>query len=407
MLTADLVEVRRKGEALLLVALDGDRRASAQRMAADLLSAARSRVGDSREDIEAALAAIEVPARQRKLMLGLRKVLDDACSWESEASLDPVAVRNAVFEHSAKVRAALEADQRFDREQVLADVAAQLATDPAELERVLFADLRGAHLLRGVELGQPEQLVRRYAAEQVQAVLLRAVRVHVKVWCDGPGALRALFHRIKFLRLLHRMRAGEDGAYEIDIDGPYSLFDSVTKYGLQLALLVPVLEGARRYELVANLKWGKSGAPVDLRFTHEGGGGVASGRTLSDEAQALLDALAAQESAWRPSLADAMIDLPGEGLCVPDLMLTHRKTGQVVYVELLGFWSRDAVFRRKALVEAGGTERVVFVASSHLRVREELLDGDHGGALYVYKTVPSAKVLLERVEMVAERVISR
>ena len=42
-----------------------------------------------------------------------------------------------------------------------------------------------------------------------------------------------------------------------------------------------------------------------------------------------------------------------------------------------------------------------------LRVREELLDGDSTGALYVYKKVPSAKILLDRVSELAERKVKR
>jgi len=61
------------------------------------------------------------------------------------------------------------------------------------------------------------------------------------------------------------------------------------------------------------------------------------------------------------------------------------------------------VWKRKALVDQGLVERVVFVISTHLRVSEALLEDDGAGALYVYKRVPSARVLLERVEALAAR----
>ena len=35
--------------------------------------------------------------------------------------------------------------------------------------------------------------------------------------CDSPGAYRAIFRQVKFLRLLHVLREGEDGAYEGNI----------------------------------------------------------------------------------------------------------------------------------------------------------------------------------------------
>lgn len=142
-----------------------------------------------------------------------------------------------------------------------------------------------------------------------------------------------------------------------------------------------------------------------LRFSHEGGGAVASARPLSDDAQALLDGIAREGGPWRGRLADTIVALPGVGLCVPDLSLAHVETGEVVHVELLGYHSREAVFRRKELVERGLAERVVFVASSQLRVREDAIAEDSSGALYVYKRMPSARVLLERVEALSARTL--
>jgi len=407
-LTSDLVEVRRRGDVLSLVAFEGERRALACELARKLYGTARACVGESREDVEAALAAIDAPARARKLVLGLRKVLEDASEWDRAATLDPEATRKAVFERAAALRATLGDEARFAREHVLAEIATQLGASVEDVEAALFADLRAAEVLKSVSLPHADALVERYADEQVQAVLLRAVSVRVTLRCDGPGAYRALFSRLKFLRLLFTLREAEDGAYELEIDGPYSLFESVTKYGLQLALLLPYLDAAREYELVADVRWGPADDRKTFRFTHRGGGASAlRDRPLSDDAQGLLDDLAALEGPWRPRVSDAILELPGAGLCVPDLELSHAETGEVVYVEVMGFWARDALFRRKQLVEAGLPHRIVFLASSHLRVREALLPDDSTGALYVYKKVPSAKVLLERVDEVARRRVGR
>jgi predicted nuclease of restriction endonuclease-like RecB superfamily len=402
-LTADLVEVRRRGEELHLIALDKERLALATRLGGSLLAILRGGVGQSREELQLLLGGVEAPARARRLVLGLRKILDDDADWAGAAELDPVLVRRTVFELASVARRELGEELHFDRERVLAAAAASLQVDVSAVERALFADLRAAEVLRGLALSSAEEVVARYAKQQVQAVLLRAVKVRVLLRCDSPGAGRALFHKVKFLRLLHTVREAEDGCYELEIDGPYSLFESVTKYGLQLALLVPLLEEARWFRLDAEVRWGRGEAAKTLRFRHEGGGGTPSARPLSDEAQALLDGLAREKTPWRGKLADTIVSLPGVGLCVPDLALTHSKTGEVVYVELLGYYSREAVWRRKELVERGLTERIVFVLSSQLRVREDVIDEDAAGALYVYKRVPSARVLLERVDSLAAR----
>jgi predicted nuclease of restriction endonuclease-like RecB superfamily len=85
------------------------------------------------------------------------------------------------------------------------------------------------------------------------------------------------------------------------------------------------------------------------------------------------------------------------GLCIPDLRFVHRDTGEVAYLELLGYWSRDAVWKRVELVAKGLRERVIFAASSRLRVSEEVLDDAAPSELYVYKGTLLPKEVLRRL----------
>jgi hypothetical protein len=127
-----------------------------------------------------------------------------------------------------------------------------------------------------------------------------------------------------------------------------------------------------------------------------------------------LDALQGN-AAWQACLSDKLIDLTaqGGGVLVPDLELTRggdaakprkgaagaAKTPSVL-VELLGFWSRDAVFRRIEAAQRGlsGRSPMLFVASSRLRVSEELLDGVEAASLYVYKGKINVAALLRKAE---------
>jgi hypothetical protein len=98
-----------------------------------------------------------------------------------------------------------------------------------------------------------------------------------------------------------------------------------------------------------------------------------------------------------------VLELPGIGLCVPDLAFTDTLTGEVVYLEVLGFWSRDAVWRRVELVQAGLPNKVLFAVSSRLRVSEAVLDAELPGALYVYKGAMSATRIEEKLAALTAR----
>jgi hypothetical protein len=108
-------------------------------------------------------------------------------------------------------------------------------------------------------------------------------------------------------------------------------------------------------------------------------------------------------SGVRVRVSDAIIDLPGVGLCVPDLEFEYADTGEVAYLEVLGFWSRDAVWKRVELVERGLTEKILFAVSSRLRVSEAVLDDEQPSALYVYKGSISARSVLGRLEELRRR----
>jgi predicted nuclease of restriction endonuclease-like RecB superfamily len=243
-----------------------------------------------------------------------------------------------------------------------------------------------------------EALVERFERAQFQAVLLRAVRVSAWVRVRDVQQARALFRALKFHRLLFVMRREAEG-YRLEIDGPFSLFESVTKYGLQLALIFPILRDCEQLKLSADLRWGKARAPVEFEFESRSRGGLQVKPELSPEAEALCQAVN-KTGGWHAEPNSEILELPGIGLCIPDLRL--QRAEQAVYVELMGFWSRDAVFKRVELVEKGLTAPVVFAVSSRLRVSEALL-ADTGSALYVYKGVPQARALLEKAAQLLQQ----
>ena len=420
MLTADLVNARRKGTELRLVSLDDDARARACAIAEKLIAAAREHVGLTREELVAAIGAIDVGPREHRLKDGLAKLIEDRCELDANDAIDPEALRCDVFTRASAARASLEAHERFDRDGILASVAHTHGIATEAVERALFADLRGAHLLVGFDAPSPESLVAAYERGQAQAVLLRAVKVTVDVRCATAGALRAFFRRLKFLRLLHsitkldgtspaprgRGRNRVDGGHRVIIDGPFSLFESITKYGLQLALMLPALEQCDAWRLEADVRWGKERTPLTFRI--EGGAASPSTKTeepaLPDEIRALARSFNALGTSWNAVASTAILELPGVGLAIPDLVFTRSKGSEArerVYLEVMGYWSRAAVWQRVELVQAGLAERMLFAVSSRLRVREDVLEGDLPGALYVYKGTMSARAIADRLDRIS------
>jgi predicted nuclease of restriction endonuclease-like RecB superfamily len=399
-LTADLVNARRRGGELHLVAFDDDAKARAVQLAERLIGAVTGHVGHTQDELEDALAAIDAGPRDYRMKDALAKLLEDRCELAQPGGLDPEEVRRDVFRRASALRAALGPGEKLDRDVALAEVARERDTTADILERALFADLRGAQVVTAFDAIGADALVAAYERGQAQAVLLRAVKITVDMLAASAHATRAFFRRLKFLRLLHVITKTDEG-YRVVIDGPFSMFESVTKYGLQLAMVLPALEECEAWRLLAEVRWGKEKRPLQFRLK----GGSASRRgaevPLPEEVKALQRSFASNELGWKASANRKILELPGVGLTVPDLVFERTGDdgkGPRVYLEVMGYWSRAAVWQRVELVQAGLVERVLFAVSSRLRVSEEVLGEDVPSALYVYKGTMSARAIAERLD---------
>jgi predicted nuclease of restriction endonuclease-like RecB superfamily len=411
MLTADLVDARRQSGELVLRGLDADGRREGRVIAAAYLDAAHGAIGRRREELDEAWdgASGDISPKLFKLAAGLKKLASDACVFEAEDGLDPAELRRVLFTHASEARRTSSADAPFDRAKVLGEAASILGATPSALEGALFSDLRSEHVLRAAPTLDADHLLEAWELGQAQAVLLAAVRVTCDVASSSPGLVRAFFAKLKFHQLLFSAeRLAEDGAWRIVIDGPYSMFDAVTKYGLRLALVLPALRALERWNLTADVRWGKDREALVFRLSSEGDARrhapEPATQHLSDDVRELLESINEGDSGWRAEAASTVLDVPGHGVCIPDLVLRPRRAkakSEPVYVEVLGYWSRDAVFRRVELAERGLGARVVFAVSSRLRVSAEVLDPKLESALYVYKGKMSPRAVLERVQALA------
>jgi uncharacterized protein len=411
MLSADLVIVHRRKQELVLPNLEGKSGDTVRHWAEQILDAARGSVGLPRQELAALVQVMGETQQARKLTRGLAKLLEDACDFQQADPELAAELRRDLFLRATETRRAASVAEPWDRQQLVRNVCQERGWDESTFDEQLYADLSGAQRLLRVPDWSSQQLFERYDEARVQAVLLRAVQVRVRYVRTSVLALRELFRQLKFRQLLHQSEREAETGLRLTIDGPMSLFESATKYGLQLALTLPALASVGPFELQADVRWGK-GREV-LQFTY--GSKVAPSRqtaessedeagSSTDEMRQLLADLASEDSPYSAAAATTLVDLPGVGLCVPDITFVDRQhPKRRVHFEMLGYWSRAAVWRRVELAEAGLPEPVVFGVNQRLRVSEEVLDKKVPAALYVFRGQPNAKTLLARVEEVARR----
>ncbi|MDP9409733.1 MAG: DUF790 family protein [Actinomycetota bacterium] len=385
-----------------------DRRAA--EVAAELCGLYAAHVGSPRSGLEADLAAREEelgpgldPRRGFRIVRALSKLLEERASWVSPTEADPYTIRTRIFELASALPEPPAAEPGLlelpTRQDVLSQVSAETGVEaPADL---MYADRQGAQLLQEFDRPSPEELLRRYNVAQVQGVLYAARELAVEL---GAGAdARLVFHYVKLLGLIHELEPLEDGAgYRLRLDGPLSIFGGTRKYGLRLAKFLPGLLLTSPWRLSAEVEW--RGRDAVLELDSESSGleshylGPKGERDADDVRAALVRAWerAKDTEGWELEPGGGVLSFPRrKAALVPDFTL-RRAGEEVVYLEILGFWSERNLVERVALLREAGERghRVLVAASERLGASREALDEAVEGGVIPFKDRLTAKAVL-------------
>ena len=366
-------------------------------------------VGSPRSSLERELALKEedlgpgLDARRGfRIVRALSKLLEERTGWGAPTETDPYTLRTRIFELAATLPEppASEAGllEAPTREDVLSRVAAETGVeDPASS---MYADRQGAQLLGDFERPSPEELVRRYNVAQVQGVLYSARELVVDL---GEGAdARLVFHYVKTLGLIYDLEP-LSGGHRLRLDGPLSIFGGTRKYGLRLAKFLPGLLLTSPWKLSANVEW--KGRETVLELDSESSGleshyrGPKDEREADDVRGAFIRAWerAKDTGGWKLERGGDVLTFPEKkAALVPDFTLLDVDTGEVVQLEILGFWSERNLVERVALLREARQRghRVLVAASERLGASQEALAGAVEGGIVPFKDRLSPKAVL-------------
>ncbi|MFQ3649360.1 MAG: DUF790 family protein [Gemmataceae bacterium] len=339
---------------------------------------------------------------------GLAKLLEDRCGFETAPGLPPEELRREVFQAAVAYRAEksvvgpvarMPAAMKFDRDEVLRRVAMRLRLTPEQVLQGLYADLKSEQRLIEFEDISAEHLLQRYNVALVQAIVLRATRVHVSITGESRQRWHAILRKLKFHRLLCEMERTAPDTYVLHLDGPLSLFMSTQKYGLQLAMFLPVILPCSKFELIADLKWGTQKKEKQFILSHKDRlvwPGSDPGQYVPVELQLFADSFRKRITAWELQEETEVRPL-GNSFWVPDFSLRHRATGRVVYLEILGFWRKQSAERHLSFLQRYVQEPFVLALSDSLRI-EEPTEFTLPAKLVRFKHFPLADEIARRAE---------
>lgn len=379
MLTSDLAISRRRGKKIEPHAI-APTDALYLQVATDLIAIVAQSVGLRRAELDEALADYIGTGTDYRTLRGLIKLLMDRCAFttatvgETRDAVEAVEIRRALFtraraHHPVGLAAAL-------REQVIAEVAAELRCSPAQLIEHLYADLPDNQRL--IEFDEPTatQLLEAYNLAQAQALLYRSVEMRLWIEPQDAAAYRRLFEAIKAHRLIHSITGSAARGYEITLTGPVAMFHRSQKYGIQMAVFLPSLLACKGWRMRAEVESKFAGTlsyELDSRDLRRSLSGSYDGEYATTEnplAEKLKASWQKTASSWTLAQSREVIDL-GESAFAPDFVLTDAASGRRVFLEVLGFWTPRYLSERLEEFARARFADFLIVVSEELRGSRE------------------------------------
>ncbi len=379
-------------------------------MADRLLEIFRTSVNKSRGEMEEEIRSVFGDHPDQLIFQGLAKLLEDRCEFNVVSSYPPEEMRALVFQKAADLRkqsgerpetesGTTNLPAEFDRSLAIAQVAQEKDLTPEEIELSLYADLRSEQRLLSFKDLSAVRLLQRYNVALAQAVLLRATSVVVTIRGESPQRYRQVLRRLKFHRLLWEVKSVGEDSYELKLDGPLSLFSATQKYGLQLALFFPAILLCRDFQLNADLLWGAERKPK--QFVVDSATGLTShyadtGMYLPQEVSMFQELFRKKIDHWEISAETNLLPL-GKHFWVPDFQLTHKDTGESVYLDILGFWRRSSLEQQLKLLQQNARVPFLLAISDQFHVGEETLENLPGGILR-FKQMPLPQTVAKEAD---------
>lgn len=303
----------------------------------------------NRAEIEETAAVLARGQRDPRLAKGLHKLIQDQVEFTQPGTVDFAACRSRVLALAAQ---ALRDDPGEDPEDFHAAILAAAAPPEDVRERGIYGDLPQFEYPLAPPRLSPQALLERYNTGLVQALLLTAAELRVKVGDPEPAQLRRLFKYLKFFRLLARVtvcrndRAGGMKSLELEVAGPASVLGQNRRYGLQLASFFPAVCDLDSWKLETTVEWRDQ--RYELRLDQRSGL-VGHYRNFSayvpEEIQLFHRDFQAKGQGWSIVASERPLRLEGGEHIFPDLSFQNGE-GRVVHLELFHRWHAGPLVRR-------------------------------------------------------------
>ncbi|PSN92966.1 hypothetical protein B9Q09_00860 [Candidatus Marsarchaeota G2 archaeon ECH_B_SAG-C16] len=360
MLQTELLRVRRREGRVHPLYLDAERHGE---LCSTLIEIFNTHVGAKKAWLESKLDEFESSSADFKLVRGLASLLLRRCGFRVKPNLavEPKTARRVVFEYASPPPLSVE-----ERSEVISKAAEKLGVSPQQLEEALWADRDSELILEFFTRPDPNTLIAEYNLELTRTLISRASRLRVY----SAPEWKKVFLLAKRCGLMYQAVRGTEG-FGIMVEGAYYTHNS-NIYTDRLIAFFDGLLNLRDWRLVADVPTRSakythifeldSNTSSRLGFGYVGGGGGPPSFD-SEVERRFYYAFRSLNSGWE-ILRESEPLVAGDEVFIPDFTLTRE--GIKVYVEIVGFWTKEYLERKaRKLASLRGVDLIVVANRTH------------------------------------------
>lgn len=346
-----------------------------------LIALFQSAVGNTQGQLDQQLQIEEGEDTDYRVKRGLAHILRNSFStFEIVSPLEPVELRDRMF-----TLAATTAATPTQAKSHLATLAAELsqekdeAVEPIHIQQGLYADLKENRILTTFDAPTPKALLHRYNLSQVQGIFYKASHMVINLYRNDPGEYKLMFKYLKLFRLMTYIEGEADQGFTITIDGPASLFKPSTRYGVDIAKLIPAILHVTRWQLTATLQWKNPYTKLaqEKSFSLQDSCDLVSHYPPGKPYDSMLEQAFAEKWAkaktdWRLEREVDLIPIPGS-VMIPDFRLVHPD-GQVYLLEIVGYWRPEYLRKKFYQARQSDCKNLILAVSERLNLEKAGVD---------------------------------
>ena len=348
-------------------------------------------IGKKKGELSEAVHGLEDLGYDYRYVRGLSTLLDRRCQLEAKVTIDAIKSRRQVFKIAHKIGFPTTPEAR---RTVLNRAAIQLGVTAEILEESLYGDLEDELVLRDFKPIDSETLVKQYNLSLTQTLLFYSTELTFST----VGNWQRIFRQIKWLGLIYTIWKS-NGAHEVKVDGPASLFKLNRRYGTSLAKLLPTIIQNPVWRVKAKiLRYKGDRRLLDLELDNKKHGEIMKDLKGSRGTEAY-DSEVEQDFATRFRALDmgwTLIREPepipvGRRVMIPDF--GFRKDGLTVYLEVAGFWTPQYLEEKAKKLEMLGDIDMIVAANKELACQKLDKIGKRLNLIYYKRRIPLKPIL--------------